>query len=82
MARVPQNFLRSSIQRYAYHCSWAPLMPSDSDFGQNWKPGTGESRLFSNDPKGFLGVRVTGDPHTTRPLINQSSCTGEHVEIK
>jgi hypothetical protein len=20
------------------HCSWAPLQPSDSDFGQNWKP--------------------------------------------
>jgi hypothetical protein len=34
---------------YAYHCVWAPLRPSDSDIGQNWKTGTG--RLFSKDPK-------------------------------
>jgi hypothetical protein len=25
-----------------YHCNWAPLKPSDSDFGQNRKPGTRE----------------------------------------
>jgi hypothetical protein len=26
-------------------------------------------------------ARITGNPPTTQPLINQSSCTGEHVEI-
>jgi hypothetical protein len=29
-----------------------------------------------------LGAWITGNPHTTLPLINQSCCTGEHVEIK
>jgi hypothetical protein len=34
--------------RFPYsHCSWVPLMPSDSDFSQNWKPGTGEIPLLS-----------------------------------
>jgi hypothetical protein len=29
--------------RFPYsHCSWVPLRPSDSDFSQNWKPGTRE----------------------------------------
>jgi hypothetical protein len=31
--------LPSLIECYVYHCSWAPLRPSDSDFGQNRKPG-------------------------------------------
>jgi hypothetical protein len=35
------------IEWDAYHCSWAPLRPSDSDFSQNWKPGTGEIPLLS-----------------------------------
>jgi hypothetical protein len=30
-----------------YHCGWVPLRPSHSDFGQNWKPGTGEIPLLS-----------------------------------
>jgi hypothetical protein len=39
--------------RFPYsHCGWASLRSSDSDFGQNWKPGTGEiPLLISNDPK-------------------------------
>jgi hypothetical protein len=50
--------------------------------GWNWKPGTGQiPLLFSTDSKGSFRC-TTGNPHTTRPLINQSSCTGEHVEIK
>jgi hypothetical protein len=33
--------------------------------------------------RGLLGAWITtGNPHTTWPLINQSSCTGEYVEIK
>jgi hypothetical protein len=29
--------------RFPYsHCGWVPLRPSDADFSQNWKPGTGE----------------------------------------
>jgi hypothetical protein len=33
----------SLIEYYVYCCGWAPsLRPSDSDFGQNWKPGTRE----------------------------------------
>jgi hypothetical protein len=34
--------------------------------------------LFSNDPKWSFRC-ITGNPHTNRPLINQSSCTGEHI---
>jgi hypothetical protein len=128
--------------RFPYpHCGWVPLRPSDSDFGQNWKPGTGEipllslwlgaieaqwfrlrpeleardrgdsptptvvgrhwgpviqtsARIESPGPVRFpysfrlisrviLCAWITGNyPHTTRPLINQSNCTGEHVEIK
>jgi hypothetical protein len=26
----------------------------------------------------LLGARITCNPHTTRPLINQSSCAGGH----
>jgi hypothetical protein len=35
------------IERYVYHSGWVPLRPSDSDFSQNWKPGTGEIPLLS-----------------------------------
>jgi hypothetical protein len=49
-------------------------------------PGTREipysNDPYSNDPKGYLGTRIMGNPHTTRPWINQASCPGEHVEIK
>jgi hypothetical protein len=38
---------------HAYHCSWVPLRYSDSDFDQNWNPGTREIPLFSNDPNGL-----------------------------
>jgi hypothetical protein len=35
-------------RRFPYsHCCWVPLRPSDSDFSQNWKPGTGEIPLLS-----------------------------------
>jgi hypothetical protein len=34
--------LRSLTERYVYHCGWVSLRPSDSEFSQNWKPGTGE----------------------------------------
>jgi hypothetical protein len=34
--------------RFPYsHCGWVPLRPSDSDFAQNWKPGTGEIPILS-----------------------------------
>jgi hypothetical protein len=34
--------------RFHYsHCGWAPLRPSDSDFSQNWKPGTRQILLLS-----------------------------------
>jgi hypothetical protein len=33
-------------------------------------------------PRGLLGPWITGNPHNTWPLLNQLSCTGEHVEIK
>jgi hypothetical protein len=34
--------------RFPYsHCGWASLRPSDSNFSQNWKPGTGEIPLLS-----------------------------------
>jgi hypothetical protein len=34
--------------RFPYsHCGWASLRPSDSNFGQNWKPGTREIPLLS-----------------------------------
>jgi hypothetical protein len=33
-------------------------------------------------PRGLLGTWTTGNLHPPRPFINQSSCTGEHVEIK
>jgi hypothetical protein len=34
--------------RFPYsHCGWVPLRPSDSDFSQDLKPGTGEIPLFS-----------------------------------
>jgi hypothetical protein len=43
------------------------------------------SDCFQIIPKGIL-ISVheshSGNPRTTRPLIHQSSCTGEHVEIK
>jgi hypothetical protein len=44
----------------------------------NLGPGSSpySSRMI---PRGLL-LRAMN--HTTRPLINQSSCTGEHVEIK
>jgi hypothetical protein len=62
--------------RFPYsHCGWAPMRPSDSDFGQNWKPGTGEEiplYSFRMNSRGLLGSWITGNPHTTRPLINQS----------
>jgi hypothetical protein len=100
--------------RFPYsHCGWEQLRPMDSDFSQNWKPGTGEIHLlslwlgaieaqwFRLQPEletwdrgdssisyfwmismGLLGAWITGDPHTTQLLINQSSSTGQHVEIK
>jgi hypothetical protein len=35
------------LGRFPYsHCDWVPLRPSDSDFGQNWQPGTGEIPLL------------------------------------
>jgi hypothetical protein len=60
-------FLRSLIECYTYHCSSVPLRPSDSDFGQNWMPGTGESPLHLI-PRGPLGSWTTVNPHTTQPL--------------
>jgi hypothetical protein len=46
--------------------------PSDPDFGQNWKPGTGEIHLLSlNDPK---GLRCMNRRHITwRDLINRAT---------
>jgi hypothetical protein len=45
------NFLSKDLhlltERYAYHCGWVSLRPSDSDFGQNWKPEIGEIPLLS-----------------------------------
>jgi hypothetical protein len=35
--------------------------------------------LFSDVPKVFLGAWITGNPHTTRPLVSQLSWTGEHL---
>jgi hypothetical protein len=36
------------LGRFPYsRCGWVPLRPSDSDFGQNWKPRTGEIPLIS-----------------------------------
>jgi hypothetical protein len=72
---------RSESDSYAlfasYHCGWVPLMPNDSDFGQNWKPRGDSPTLFEH-----LGAWwISCNPHTTQPFINQSSCTGEHVEI-
>jgi hypothetical protein len=63
------------------HCGWVSLRPSDSDFGQIWKPRTGEILLFEWSQGDFLGTWIKGNPHTIPPLINQSSCTGEHVEM-
>jgi hypothetical protein len=62
--------LRLLIEHYAYHCSWARIV--------NLGP---IPLLFSNDPKGSLGGGIAGNPHTTRPLINQAGF-GERVEIK
>jgi hypothetical protein len=46
-------------------------------------PGPERSHYsFRMIPMGLLGAGITGHPHTTRSLINQLSCTGEHVEIK
>jgi GTPase SAR1 family protein len=46
-------FHHSPIEHCPYHSVWAPLRPSDSDLGQNWKPRSREiSLLYLNDPKG------------------------------
>jgi hypothetical protein len=36
------------------HCGWVPLRPSDSDFGQNWKPETGR---FTDSHCGWVPLR-------------------------
>jgi hypothetical protein len=42
---------------FVYHCSWGPLMPSDS--ARIGSPGTGEiPLLFSMIPKGHLGAWI------------------------
>jgi hypothetical protein len=39
---------RLQLSTYAFaHCGWAALRPSHSDFGQNWRHGTGEIPLLS-----------------------------------
>jgi hypothetical protein len=69
-------------ERFPYsHCGWAPLRPSDSDFSHNWKHGTVVIPYsFQMIPRHLSGVWFTGNPHTTQPLINESNCTGEHVD--
>jgi hypothetical protein len=56
---------------------WSPLRLSDSDFGQNWKPGTREI------PYSFWVSTNHRQSSHYRPLRNQLSsiCTGGHVEI-
>jgi hypothetical protein len=50
---IHEVFFSALTHCYTYHCGWAPLRPSDSDFGQNWKPGTKEILLlYSNGHKG------------------------------
>jgi hypothetical protein len=50
------------------------IKPSDSDFGQDWKPGTGEiPLLFPNHPnRCVFGAWITDNPPTILHLINQS----------
>jgi hypothetical protein len=53
---------------------WGPVIPTSAK-----KPRSGEIRqILTNDPKGLLGAWIIGNPRTTKVLINQSSCTGEH----
>jgi hypothetical protein len=44
-------------RRFPYsHCAWlGAIWPRDSDFGQNWKPGTGEIPILFSNPSGILG---------------------------
>jgi hypothetical protein len=81
-----EKFLKSACLT-KNHWNWLgypefrmPLMPFKARIGS---PGPGRfSYFFRMIPKGLLGAWITGNPHTTQPLINQLSCTGEHVEIK
>jgi hypothetical protein len=60
----------------------APLRPSESDLGRNWKSGE-DSASFQMILGCLLSCAwITDNPHTAQSLINQSSYTGEHVEIK
>jgi hypothetical protein len=57
---------------------WFPLQP-ELEARDQWNSPT----LFEWSQGSFnLSAWITGNPHTIRPLINNSSCTGEHVEIK
>jgi hypothetical protein len=76
---VIQLLLCLPIEWYAYHCSWVPLRPSDADFPA-W---TGEIPLLflSDYPNGSFSFMIHRQSTHNSPLINQSTCTGEHVEI-
>jgi hypothetical protein len=77
---------------------WGPVIPTLSGMwsqgdpptltavGRHWGPVISTlARDREDSPTLFLGVlgaRITGIAHTTRPLVNQLSCTGENVGDK
>jgi hypothetical protein len=63
---------------YAYHCSWVPRGPVIPTSARIGSQGSGRFHSFSNYPRDYTGERITDNPQTTWPLINQLSCTGEH----
>jgi hypothetical protein len=79
-AKEQRGGMQTLVECCGYHCSFTPPRPSvsDSDFGQNWSQGR-IPYSFWMIPRGLLGTRITGNRHTTQPLINHLSCTGEHV---
>jgi hypothetical protein len=73
--------LRSPNEALSHCAGWAPLRTSDSDFAGT--KNREDSPIIRNDPNGSIWcMNHRQFTRTTRPLINQPRCTGEHVEIK
>jgi hypothetical protein len=73
------GFCSSLIEHYAYHCCWAPLRSGDSDFGQDWKPGTRGIPYFSNDPKGSF--RCINRRQSTHHFVSYPDILTNFIEL-
>jgi hypothetical protein len=58
---------------------WGPVILISARIGS---PGPGRlPYFFWMIPMGLLGARIICNPHSTQPLINELSCTGEDVQV-